>query len=48
MSSFSSWDGLCEPGEACVKCGGKPSSTLAHASTRGFADKGKQKVKGEP
>jgi len=39
MSSFSPWGGLGEPGEACVKCGGKPSTLGAHApmSEGGFA-----------
>jgi len=39
MSSFSPWGGLGEPGEACVKCGGKPSTLGAHAPTRGALPK---------
>jgi hypothetical protein len=35
MLNFSPWGGLGEPGEACVKCGGKPSTLKAHALTRG-------------
>jgi hypothetical protein len=35
MSSFSLWGGLGEAGEACVKCGGKPSTLGAQAPTRG-------------
>jgi hypothetical protein len=39
MSSFSPWGGLGEPGEACVKCGGKESTLGAHAPTRGASPK---------
>jgi len=39
MSSFSPWGGLSEPGEACVKCGGKESMLGAHAPTRGASPK---------
>jgi hypothetical protein len=44
MSSFSPWGGLGEPGEACVKCGGKETSLGAHAPTRGASQKGKQRM----
>jgi hypothetical protein len=39
MSSFSPWGGLGEPGEACVKCGGKEATLGAHAPTRGASPK---------
>ena len=41
MSSFSPWGGLGEPGEACVKCGGNPTTLGAHAPTRGALPKTK-------
>jgi hypothetical protein len=39
MSSFNSWGGLGEPGEACVKCGGNLTMLGAHAPTRGASSK---------
>ena len=39
MSSFSPWGNLGEPGEACVKCGGKPSTLGAHAPRGGLRQK---------
>jgi hypothetical protein len=39
MSSFSLWGGLGEPGEACVKFGGKETALGAHAPTSGASPK---------
>jgi hypothetical protein len=39
MLSFSPWGGLGEPWEACVKCGGRPSTLGAYAPTRGALPK---------
>jgi len=39
MSNLSPWGGLGEPGEACVKCGGKETTLGAHAPTRGACQK---------
>jgi len=34
MSSYSPWGGLGEPGEVCVRCGGKETTLGARAPTR--------------
>ena len=39
MSSFSPWGGLGEPGEACVKSGGKKSTLGGHAPMMGASPK---------
>ena len=39
MPRFSPWGGLGEPGEACVKWGGKETTLGAHAPTRGASPK---------
>jgi len=44
VTSFSPWNGLGEPGEACVKWGGKPSTLGAHAPTRGLRQKEQAQV----
>ena len=42
---YSLWGGLGEPGEACVKCGGKETTLGAHAPMRGASPKNKTSLK---
>jgi len=45
MLSLSPWVGLSEPGEACVKCGGKETALGAHAPKRGASPRNRKQTR---